>query len=193
MPHYPIKALLSHAPKLQRMVLFFALGTQAFAGNQTPAQSPASLPAPTPEARTGIKEFYVATQGNDNAPGTQAAPFASLQRARDAIREWRTEDNSAGKSIVVYIREGTYPQTSMLTFSAADSGSETAPVVYQAYPGERARITGGLALPLKDFAPVINPAVKGRLPQAAQNKVVAIDLKKHGYDRACPAITSNWG
>ena len=179
MIHYPIKALLRYAPKLQRMVLFCALGTQVFAGNQSPTLPRASFSAPATEQRTGLKEFYVATQGNDKAPGTKAAPFANLQRARDAIREWRAEANSAGKGVVVYIREGIYPQTDTLTFTAEDSGSESAPVVYQAYPGERARIVGGLVVPLNKFTPLTSAAVQDRLPPAAHDKVVALDLNKY--------------
>jgi hypothetical protein len=32
-------------------------------------------------------EFHVAPDGNDSNPGTEEAPFASIYRARDAIRE----------------------------------------------------------------------------------------------------------
>ena len=32
-------------------------------------------------------EFHVATTGNDENPGTAVKPFATLERARDAIRE----------------------------------------------------------------------------------------------------------
>ena len=31
-------------------------------------------------------EFYVALNGDDSNPGTREAPFASIYRARDAIR-----------------------------------------------------------------------------------------------------------
>ena len=31
-------------------------------------------------------EFHVAPSGSDDNPGTQAAPFATLERARDAVR-----------------------------------------------------------------------------------------------------------
>ena len=31
-------------------------------------------------------EFHVAPNGSDDNPGTHAAPFATLERARDAVR-----------------------------------------------------------------------------------------------------------
>ena len=166
----------------QTVALFFILGTQALAENQTNTIRPDSLATPTAEERTDIKEFYVATQGNDNAPGTQAAPFATVERARNAIRAWKTGSTMVGKSAVVYLREGIYRQTATITFSAKDSGSESAPIIYRSYPGERARILGGLVVPLKNFSPVTDSAVKDRLPIDARNKVVAIDLKKYAPD-----------
>jgi Right handed beta helix region len=44
--------------------------------------------------------FYVATNGNDNNPGTLSEPFATLERAQKAMR------NSSIKT--TYIRKGTY-------------------------------------------------------------------------------------
>lgn len=180
---------LGGGPRVDRMkkhclavALLFTLGMQACAGNQTNATRPDSLSTPAAELRTDMKAYYVAPQGNDNAPGTQAAPFATVERARNAIRAWKTEPTSSGKSAVVYLREGVYRQTGKITFSAEDSGSESAPIIYKAYPGERARIIGGLVVPLSKFIPITNPVVKDRLPLAAQNKVVTIDLKKHAPD-----------
>ena len=39
------------------------------------------------EAKMPGKVFYVATNGSDENPGTKGKPFATLERARDAIRE----------------------------------------------------------------------------------------------------------
>ncbi len=55
--------------------------------------------APLPEA------FYIATNGNDNNPGTLSQPFATLHRAQKAMK-----DSSSIKT--TYIRAGTYkPKT----------------------------------------------------------------------------------
>ncbi len=51
-------------------------------------------------------DIYVAPDGADTNPGTAAAPFATLARARDAVRE----KIAAGlqHDILVLIRGGTY-------------------------------------------------------------------------------------
>jgi len=88
-------------------------------------------------------EYYIAPQGSDANPGTITQPFASLERARDAIRQSQT----AGPK-TVSLRQGTYylPQTFIL--SAQDSGTADAPVTYRAYPGEEVIISGGMKLAL---------------------------------------------
>ena len=45
--------------------------------------------------------------------------------------------------MTVYLRGGTYQQTSTLTFANADSGTGGFYVKYMAYQGERPLITGG--------------------------------------------------
>ena len=38
-----------------------------------------------------VGEFFVSPNGNDGAAGTEKAPFATLERARDAVRAARAE------------------------------------------------------------------------------------------------------
>jgi len=97
--------------------------------------SPAG-PGPLPEA-----DFYVATEGKDTNPGTAAAPFATLTRARNAARE----KVAAGltRNLLVLIRGGTYPQADTLAFGPEDSGTEEHSVTYAAAPGETVVLSGG--------------------------------------------------
>ena len=86
-------------------------------------------------------EFHVASKGDDANPGTLAKPFATLPRAQQAARKL------AGREpVTVLVREGTYYLPETLIFSAEDSGTKAAPVVYQAYPKEQAVISGGIRL-----------------------------------------------
>jgi len=83
--------------------------------------------------------YWVATDGSDSAAGDSAAPFQTLERARDAVRA----DKDLGKrTIRVNIRGGTYRLAAPLTLTASDSGAGGAPVVYQSAPGESAVISG---------------------------------------------------
>ena len=48
-------------------------------------------------------QFFVAVDGNDANPGTIAEPFATLERARDAVRQ-RNQDDDSGKPTEVVLR-----------------------------------------------------------------------------------------
>jgi len=84
--------------------------------------------------------IYVAPDGDDSNPGTLDQPLATLEKARDLVR---TMNSAMTEDITVYLRGGTYPLTSTVTFSNADSGNGDLYVEYVAYEGERPLITGG--------------------------------------------------
>ena len=125
--------------------------------------------------------FFVATDGNDANPGTEAKPFATLQRARDAVRK-RKQAGPTPESITVFVRGGTYRVTDSLTLDARDSGTETAPVVWRATAGEEVRLCGGPILPPDAFRPVTDENVLRRLDAAAPGKVLQTDLRALGID-----------
>ena len=99
-------------------------------------ESQARQVGPAPAA-----DFHVAPDGRDTNPGTAAAPFATLTRARDAVRK----KVAAGltKDILVLIRGGTYSQTETVTFGREDSGTEDFSITYAAAPGEKVVLSGG--------------------------------------------------
>src|SRR4051794_13429801 len=79
--------------------------------------------------------YYVAPTGSDKNPGTLEKPFATLQQAQEAVRR---------QPGPVWLRGGTYYLSEKLVFRAGDSGSQTVPVVYQAYGQEQPVISGGV-------------------------------------------------
>jgi hypothetical protein len=83
-------------------------------------------------------DFVVSPTGNDTGAGTMAAPFATLERARDAVRELGSK-----KPVTVLVRAGTYFLDRPLEFKAGDSGTPGAPVTYAAFPGDRVVLSGG--------------------------------------------------
>lgn len=80
-------------------------------------------------------DFYVSTQGSDSDTGTIAQPFASLERARDAVRELKKVDGK--RDIIVQIRGGNYILNQTVVFGVEDSGIDGFKVVYEAYPNEK--------------------------------------------------------
>jgi len=95
------------------------------------------------DAATAGEFIYVSPDGNDSNPGTLLQPLRTIAQARDLVR---TKNGTMSGDITVYVRGGTYPQTTTLTFGNADSGNGGFYVKYMAYPGERPLITGGRAI-----------------------------------------------
>ncbi len=86
-------------------------------------------------------DFCVAPDGDDSAAGTVEAPFATLARARDAVRKKIAAGLSA--DVLVYVRGGTYRIAEPVVFGPQDSGTKKASVTYAAYPNEKPTISGG--------------------------------------------------
>ena len=94
--------------------------------------------------------FFVAVDGSDAWSGTLAAPngdkadgpFASLARARDALRAMRA-GRPLDKPATVMVRGGTYYLGETLVFGPQDGGTSDCPISYIAYPGEQPVISGG--------------------------------------------------
>jgi len=94
--------------------------------------------------------FYVATNGNDAWSGTLPAPngaktdgpFATLGRARDAVRAAKGAKGLTAP-VTVMLRAGTYYLSEPLRFTPEDSGTGQCPITYTAYPGEKVALSGG--------------------------------------------------
>lgn len=127
-------------------------------------------------------EFFVAPEGSDANPGTQAEPFATLERARDALRAMRQAEGLPASGATVWIRGGTYPRKQTFELAEQDSGTEQGPVVYRAFGDEQPRLVGGRVLAPADFRPVTDPAVLDRLQPEARQHVVEVDLAALGVD-----------
>ena len=86
-------------------------------------------------------EFYVAPDGRDANPGTQAKPFATFHRAQEAARAERAQ--RPGQGVTVIFRGGRHTLARPVEFTSADSGSADQPVRYIAQPGEEVILSGG--------------------------------------------------
>ncbi len=112
--------------------------------------------------------LYVSPEGNDSWTGdTIEKPFATIQKARDAIREMKKK-NGLTEPVTVYIRGGSYDLSETLVFTPEDSGTQACPVTYTAYGEEHPVIRGSRKISgeWKDY--------KGKI------KVCTIDSVKEG-------------
>jgi len=133
-------------------------------------------------AADGDRYFlYVAVDGQDNAAGTMDAPLATIAGARDKIRILKAQGVSPQKGFIVYFRGGEYSNKESTVFTEEDSGSETAPIIYRAYPGEEVVLVGGVSINGSDFKPITESIRKRIIDPAAADKIMTINLKEQGF------------
>jgi hypothetical protein len=93
-------------------------------------------------------DLHIASSGSDNNPGTEAAPFASLAAARDAVR-------IADGAVTVWLHDGVYPFSESVLFAKKDSGTLKAPIHYRAKNLGKVKFSGGRTLESTSFTPVM--------------------------------------
>ncbi|HOW72931.1 MAG TPA: right-handed parallel beta-helix repeat-containing protein [Phycisphaerae bacterium] len=139
----------------------------------------ASIAAICPWAsRSSAETLYLAPTGNDVNPGTIDQPFATLERARNHIRQRRASGPLPDGGMTVELRSGVYQLPRPFELAAEDSGTYKAPIVYRARPGEVVRLTGGREV--TGWRQVTDSDVLKRLDAPAQNQVRQADLKALG-------------
>jgi hypothetical protein len=122
--------------------------------------------------------FHVATNGADANPGTASRPFATLERARDAVRALRGEGKPISGTLTVVVHPGIYEFTKPLDFSAEDSGTPKAPVIWRSTrPGE-ARLVGGRFV--THWEAVTDSRLLERIDPAARGNLWEADLRAQG-------------
>ncbi len=155
-------------------------------------QGPSDLPEPKLSPPTEVPDvkpavvLYVSPQGADDNPGTAERPFATLQRARDEIRQIKQRRALPAGGVAVQIAPGHYLVRETLVLGAEDSGAAEAPIVYRAAGAERPVFSGGIRL--EKFEPVVDAQLLARLPAEARGKVVQMDLHQQGLREVLPLV-----
>lgn len=125
-----------------------------------------------PAAASGII-FFVSPTGSDRNNGTQASPFRTIERARDAVRERKPR-----QPVTIYLRQGVYELAKAIQLGRDDGGLPGAPIRYVAYENERVHIVGGRKL--TQFRPVQDPAIAARFDEAYRDEIREADLGAAG-------------
>ncbi len=141
-----------------------------------PARDPHASRMAVPRITRFAAEVWVGPEGTDANPGTAARPFATLEKARDAVRGLKARGLRG--AVAVRIKPGNYRRTQTFALSACDSGEAAAPVVYRTEQKGTAIFSGGVKL--HGFEPVVDSRILERLPAEARGKVLQCDLKKLG-------------
>jgi len=119
--------------------------------------------------------FHVASTGSDTNPGTVTRPFATLMRARQAVRLAAVEQV---RKVVVH--GGTYAVGTTFTLDRLDSGTAAAPVIWEAASGESVRLVGAISVPMTACKLAMEAPVLTRLDPAAKGRVLVVDLRALG-------------
>jgi len=127
---------------------------------------------------TTSADFYVAPNGNDAwsgrlpapNPGKTDGPFATIGRARDAVRAIKKD--APPRDFRILIRGGTYRLRETVTFSVADSAPRGHSITYAAFPGETPVFTA--TVPIRGWRKA-DPPPAG-LPAAARDHVWVADV-----------------
>ncbi len=130
--------------------------------------------------------FYVGVDGDDDwsgtlpesAEGKNDGPFATLERARDAVREFKRASGIPAAGFEVVLKQGRYILDKPFELTAQDSGTEISPVCYRAAEGHEVKLVGGKDV--TDFKPVTNSQALKQLDEKAAENVVQADLKALG-------------
>lgn len=134
----------------------------------------------------GVETLFISQAGNDASSGKIATtnadntdgPFATLERARDAIRELNKANKLPNGGVVVEIAKGTYERERAFELTRADSGTAEKLIVYRAAKNGSVRFIGGKAIDV--WKPVDDPETLAKLDPAARANVVQANLKALG-------------
>ena len=138
----------------------------------------AASACPVAATESAVKaDFFVSPEGSDDWSGTLSdpdsegsdGPFATLERARDAVRGLKQRQST---DIVVLIREGMYRLDETVVFGLKDSAEGDSTITYAAYPGETPVFSSGREIVGWKRAPANLPG----LPKEARGEVFVAEV-----------------
>lgn len=137
------------------------------------------------------KEYFISLSGSDKNIGSIKAPFATIERARDAVREDKLK--SADYSYTVYLREGIYNIKKTVEFDDRDIFKDEAPLIFRSYKNETAILSGGLRISKDRIGRVVDTTIYNRFITRVKDKILQIDyaglniddgkILPHGFGR----------
>ncbi len=125
-------------------------------------------------------DFYVSPQGDDLNNGSIYQPFATLERAGDAIRSIKADSAAAFNSVTVYVRQGIYSLTASFVLENMNAKQHTGPVTIRNYPGENVRLLGGRLIPGSAVKKCTDENILNQVNRDAAARLYEIDLKDLG-------------
>jgi len=132
-------------------------------------------------------KLYVSTAGNDDWSGrleepnrgNTDGPLATLEGARNAIREMKQTGDLPKGNVIVEIQGGVYEMAQALELEAQDGGPDSlSRIIYRGQKGSEVRLSGGKNL--TRWEPVGDQDILEKLNPGARDKIYQADLKAAG-------------
>ncbi len=117
-------------------------------------------------------DVYVAVDGNDKNPGTLDKPLATIEGARNKVRELK---KTAKDEIVVAFMAGEYSSPDNLIFTPEDTGTAEVPITYRVYGDGDVIINGGFTVKENEFTAITDEEAK-MFPSTAVPYIKKADL-----------------
>lgn len=117
-------------------------------------------------------EYYVSLNGDDNNNGSEQAPFATIERARD---EARKQSSDMSGNIIIHIESGMYTLENTLTFNEKDSATNGYAIKYI---GDNAVISGGRQIDGFSLYDAENNIYAAKVPEGMNFRQVYVDGEK---------------
>ena len=135
-----------------------------------------------------VTVFYISRNGDDSWSGTipepkadgSDGPYATFDRARNAIRLNRKNATRDLSCVQVLVREGIYPISTTFELSELDSGTDRYPVIYQPYKNEKVHLIGGKEI--TGFNRVENQTILSRIQKPFRDRIYQISLPSLGIN-----------
>ena len=115
--------------------------------------------------------------------GANDAPFATPERALQAIAAIILQSGLPDGGFEVRLRNGEYFIASPLVFDSSILGQESRPIVITSEPGETARLTGGVRIDPAGWGPIeSSDRLYNTLPMESRTQVLVADLPALGIN-----------
>ncbi|MDP4192283.1 MAG: right-handed parallel beta-helix repeat-containing protein [Bacteroidota bacterium] len=126
------------------------------------------------------KEYFVSLSGSDKNNGTINFPFATVEKARDAIRADRKISKDA--DYTVYLRDGIYHILNTIEFDSLDTSKDEKFITFQAYKNEIVRISGGIKILSESIGKVKDTMISNRFISRVKDKILQINYSRLNID-----------
>lgn len=123
--------------------------------------------------------YYVSVDGNDQGKGSHEEPLATLEGAKQKVRETLVKYPD-GINIDVVFKTGEYRFNSTVSFDKNDSALPGYRVTYKGE--DNVYFKGSVPIDITKISLVTDSKILKRLPTVSKGKVGQINLREQGYD-----------